>query len=114
MTTKLLGKIALFASVSFFALEANAQDAGKNVKQKITDERGKPSLIVFNEKSTYKSSDSQKAFTEQLGLKVNSNFSKTKSETDKLGFSHDKFQLYHEGIKVEFSTYTLHSKSGKL
>ena len=114
MKTKLLGKIALFASVSFFALEANAQDAGKNVKQKITDERGKPSLIVFNEKSTYKSSDSQKAFTEQLGLKVNSSFSKTKSETDKLGFSHDKFQLYHEGIKVEFSTYTLHSKSGKL
>lgn len=114
MKTKLLGKIAFFASVSFFALEANAQDASKNVKQKITDERGKPSLIVFNEKSTYKSSDSQKAFTEQLGLKVNSNFSKTKSETDKLGFSHEKFQLYHEGIKVEFSTYTLHSKSGKL
>ncbi|MFE3871404.1 M4 family metallopeptidase [Flavobacterium sp. ZS1P70] len=114
MKTKLLGKIALFASVSFLALEANAQDAGKNVKQKITDERGKPSLIVFNEKSTYKSSDSQKAFTEQLGLKVISNFSKTKSETDKLGFSHDKFQLYHEGIKVEFSTYTLHSKFGKL
>jgi Zn-dependent metalloprotease len=114
MKTKLLGKIALFATVSFFALEANAQDAGKNVNQKINDERGKPSLIVFNEKSAYKSSDSQKAFTEQLGLKVNSNFSKTKSETDKLGFSHDKFQLYHEGIKVEYSTYTLHSKSGKL
>ena len=114
MKTKLLGKIALFASVSFLALQANAQEAGKNIQQKITDERGKPSLIVFNEKSSYKSSDSQKAFTEQLGLKVNSNFSKTKSETDKLGFSHDKFQLYHEGIKVEFSTYTLHSKSGKL
>lgn len=76
MKTKLLGKIALFASVSFLALQANAQEAGKNVQQKITDERGKPSLIVFNEKSSYKSSDSQKAFTEQLGLKVNSNFSK--------------------------------------
>ena len=114
MKTKLFGKIALFASVSFLALEANAQDAAKNVKQKITDERGKPSLIVFNEKSAYKASDSQKALNEQLGLKVNSNFSKTKSETDKLGFSHDKFQLYHEGLKVEFSTYTLHSKSGKL
>ena len=38
----------------------------------------------------------------------------TKSETDKLGFSHEKFQLFHQGIKVEFSTYTLHSKSGKL
>lgn len=114
MKTKLLGKIALFASVSFFAIEAQAQDATKNVKQKITDEKGKPSLIVFNEKSTYKSSDAQQAFTEQLGLKTNSNFTKTKSETDKLGISHDKFQLYHQGLKVEFSTYTLHSKAGKL
>ncbi|MDG2432101.1 M4 family metallopeptidase, partial [Flavobacterium sp.] len=26
----------------------------------------------------------------------------------------DKFQLYHEGLKVEFYTYTLHSKEGKL
>ena len=114
MKTKLLGKIALFASVSFFALETNAQDATKNVKEKFTDERGKPALIVFNEKSTYKNTDSEKAFREQLELKGNSSFAKTKSETDKLGFSHEKFQLFHQGIKVEFSTYTLHSKSGKL
>ncbi|MBG6109187.1 Zn-dependent metalloprotease [Flavobacterium sp. CG_9.10] len=114
MKTKLLGKIALFASVSFFAFEASAQDGSKNVKQKFNDERGKPSLITFNEKSTYKSTDSQIAFTEQLGLKNNSSFSKTKSETDKFGFSHEKFQLFHQGVKVEFSTYTLHSKSGKL
>ena len=114
MTTKLLGKIAVLASVSIFAFEANAQDANKNVKQKFTDERGKPSLITFNEKSTYKSTDSQTAFVELLGLKNNSNFSKTKSETDKLGMSHEKFQLFHQGVKVEFSTYTLHSKSGKL
>ena len=114
MTTKLLGKIAVLASVSIFAFEANAQDANKNVKQKFTDERGKPSLITFNEKSTYKSTDSQTAFVELLGLKNNSSFSKTKSETDKLGISHEKFQLFHQGIKVEFSTYTLHSKSGKL
>ena len=114
MTTKLLGKIAVLASVSIFAFEANAQDANKNVKQKFTDERGKPSLITFNEKSTYKSTDSQTAFVELLGLKNNSSFSKTKSETDKLGISHEKFQLFHQGVKVEFSTYTLHSKSGKL
>lgn len=112
MEKKLLGKIALFMTVSLLALETNAQDV--NVKQKFTDERGKPSLIVFSEKSTYKSSDSQKVFKEQLELDDNSGFTKTKSETDKLGFSHEKFQLYHLGIKVEFSTYTLHSKSGTL
>lgn len=114
MEKKLLGKITLLMTVSLLALETNAQDASKNVKQKFNDERGKPSLIVFNEKSTYKNTDSQKAFKEQLELKDNSNFTKTKTETDKLGFSHEKFQLFHQGVKVEFSTYTLHSKSGKL
>ena len=114
MEKKLLGKIALLITVSLVALDSNAQDASTNVKQKFNDERGKPSLIVFNEKSTYKNTDSQKAFREQLELKDNSSFTKTKTETDKLGFSHEKFQLFHQGVKVEFSTYTLHSKSGKL
>jgi len=85
MKTTLLGKIALFASVSLLTLQTNAQDASKNVKQKFIDQRGKPSLIIFNEKSSYKESDSQKAFKEQLDLKDNSNYTKTKSEKDKLG-----------------------------
>ena len=93
----------MFATVSYV-----------NVKQKITYERGKFSLIVFNEKSTYNSSDSQKAFLKQLGLEDHYNFSKIKSLIAKLGFSHDIFQLYHEEIKTAFYIYTLNSKSGKL
>ncbi|MDD2675073.1 MAG: M4 family metallopeptidase [Flavobacterium sp.] len=114
MKTKLLGKIVLFASVSFLALETNAQETDKNVKQKITDEKGEPTLILFSDKSIYKTSDSQKVLKEQLGLKENSNFSKVKTETDDLGFLHEKFQLFHKGLKVEFSTYSLHSKKSKL
>lgn len=114
MKTKLLGKIMLFASVSFLALETNAQETDKNVKQKITDEKGEPTLILFSEKSIYKTSDSQKVLKEQLGLKENSNFSKVKTEIDDLGFLHEKFQLFHKGLKVEFSTYSLHSKKSKL
>jgi Zn-dependent metalloprotease len=114
MKKKLLGKIALVMSVALFAFEANAQDSAKNVKQKVIDENGKPSLITFNEKSTYKLSNSQKVFAEQLGLNSNSKFSVVKSESDQSGFSHDKFQLYHHGVKVEYATYSLHSKNGKL
>ena len=114
MKTKLLGKIALLISVSLFAIEGNAQDSSTNVKQKVLDENGKPSLITFNEKSTYKSADSQKVFTEQLELKNNSKFALLKSESDRSGFSHDKFQLYHQGVKVEYATYSLHSKNGAL
>lgn len=114
MKRKLLGKITLFAAISMFALEANAQEASKNVKQKVTDENGKPSLIVFTDKSTYRTSDYLKTFKEQLNLKDNSKFSKVKVESDKSGYSHEKFQLYHQGIKVEYATYSLHSKNGKL
>ncbi|HLF52486.1 M4 family metallopeptidase [Flavobacterium sp.] len=114
MKKQLHGKAVLSVAVSLFAFSIYAQDVDKNVKEKITDDKGKPTLITFNAKSSYKANDSQQVFKDQLGLKTNSAFIKIKSETDKLGYSHEKFQLYHQGIKVEFSTYTLHSKTGKL
>lgn len=110
-------KLSSFASaftLSLFALSAFAQETDKNVNQKSRGENGMPSLITFKEESTYKSSDFQKVFEDQLGLKQNQNFSRIKTESDRQGFTHEKFQLYHNGIKVEFATYTMHSKNGKL
>jgi len=110
----LLFKFSLLTFLSFFALNSFAQDSGKNVKQKILGENGKPSLIVFNENSNYKASDHQLLFKEQLELNDNSKFNSVKLESDEFGFSHEKFQMSHQGIKVEFATYSLHSKNGKL
>lgn len=105
----------LFTIIFLLAFSnANAQEGDKNVKQKITDQRGNATLITFNEKSSYKTSDFEQVFKDQLHLKSNSTFQKTVSETDQKGISHDKFQLFHKGIKVEFATYTLHSKNGSL
>jgi bacillolysin len=114
MKKNLPTKLALFTIASFFTFSASAQEGDKNVKQKITDEKGNTSLITFNEKSTYKSNDFQQVFIDQLKLKPNSNFQKINSETDLSGFIHEKYQLFHNGIKVEFATYTLHSKNNKL
>ncbi len=111
---KQFGSFASAFTLSLFALSAFAQETDKNVKQKSRGENGLPSLITFNEQSTYKSGDSQKVFQDQLGLKPNQNFSRIKTESDPNGFTHEKFQLFHQGIKVEYATYTLHSKSGKL
>ncbi len=36
-----------------------------------------------------------------------------KTEQDPLGLTHEKFQQYYKGIKVESATTTLHSKAGK-
>jgi bacillolysin len=114
MKNKLLQKGCFLILLSFSTFTISAQEGDKNVLKKTTNEKGIPTLITFNSKSTYKAGDYQQLFKDQLGIKANSNFAKIKSETDKLGVSHEKFQLFHNGIKVEFATYTLHSSAGKI
>lgn len=113
---KKLPKIIVTAIVLNFSFSAFAQvqKDDKRVEQKSVSENGQPNLIKFNELSNYKSSESQKVFKEQLGLKDSQSFTKIKTESDKQGYTHEKFQLYEQGIKVEFANYTLHSKDGKL
>ncbi|TDO83976.1 putative secreted protein (Por secretion system target) [Flavobacterium chryseum] len=112
---KKLPKIIATAAIFTFSFTSFAQVAtDKQVSQKSVSENGQPSLITFNEKSTYKGSDSQKVFKEQLGLKDTQTFAKVRTESDKQGYTHERFQLYEQGIKVEFANYTLHSKDGKL
>jgi bacillolysin len=112
MKKKLPGIMAT-AAIFTFTFTSFAQ-TDKQVSQKNVSENGQPSLITFNEKSTYKGSDAQKVFKEQLGLKDTESFAKIKSQSDKQGYTHEKFQLYEQGVKVEFANYTLHSKDGKL
>ncbi len=114
MGLKLPIRFVVCILISLFSIELFAQDPNQHIKEKFLDERGKPSLIIFNDKSVYKNTDSQNVFREQLGLKDNSSFIRIKSENDKKGFLHEKFQQYYQGIKVEFATYSLHSKSGRL
>lgn len=108
---KIMATTAVFLT---FSLSGFAQNTDKRVSKKEISENGQPSLITFSDKSTYKGTDSEKVFKEQLGLKDNQSFSKMKTESDKEGFTHEKFQLYEQGVKVEFANYTLHSKQGKL
>jgi len=114
MIKNILSKNNFLAFMLLFVFSAFAQDANKNVNQKIQGTNQLPSFITFNENSTYRSGDFQQVFKDQLGLKQNQVFSLAKSETDQLGYTHQKFQLFHDGIKVEYATYTLHSKNGKL
>jgi hypothetical protein len=44
MKKQLLTKVLLFTTLSLFSLVTRAQDVSVNVKQKIVDQNGKPSL----------------------------------------------------------------------
>jgi bacillolysin len=114
MEKKLPKIMATSVVILTFSVAGFTQNTDKRVSQKNVSENGQPSLITFSDKSTYKESDFNTVFKEQLGLKDNQNFAKVKTESDKEGFVHEKFQLYEQGIKVEFANYTLHSKGGKL
>jgi bacillolysin len=114
MNKKLPGIMASAVVILTFSVSGFAQNTDKRVSQKNVSENGQPSLITFSDKSTYKGTDYNTVFREQLGLKDNQSFSKVRVESDREGFTHEKFQLYEQGVKVEFANYTLHSKDGKL
>jgi bacillolysin len=113
MKKKQLNGFASICALSLFTISSFAQE-DRNVSQKVKGENGTPTLVTFKENAGYTTADFQSLFAKQLGLKSNQNFSKIKTEADGLGFSHEKFQLFHQGIKVEFSTYSMHSKNGKI
>lgn len=102
------------ATFTLFSFTAFAQETDKRVKQKELNSNGIPSLITFNEDSNIKSSSFTQIFKDQLGLKQQQVLNPISTEIDDLGFNHEKFQLFHKGVKVEFATYSIHSKQGKV
>jgi len=105
----------LFSSIVILGITAaNAQEKEQFIKQKIAGSNGNPTLIVFNKSSNYNLNKSKQILKEQLNLSQYDDFRKIKSENDKIGFVHEKNQQYYRGVKIEFGTYTLHSKNGKI
>ena len=113
MKNKLQKVLALTVLTSFSFL-SYAQEADKNVKEKFFDEKGQPSLIIFKEGSNLSSSNFQSILKENLKLKSGFSFQKTKETTDNIGLLHEKYQLYYNSVKVEFATYTINSRAGKM
>ncbi|CAM3822165.1 MULTISPECIES: M4 family metallopeptidase [Flavobacterium] len=101
----------LLATSSFLS---TAQVADKNVKEMVLDDKGQPSLIIFNESANVSSANFQNVLKENLKLRSDFNFVKIKDEMDNLGIVHEKYQLYYKTVKVEFATYTIHSKNGRI
>lgn len=96
------------------SLLSTAQVADKNVKEMVFDDKGQPSLIIFNESANVSSANFQNVLKENLKLRSDFNFVKIKDEMDNLGIVHEKYQLYYKTVKVEFATYTIHSRNGKI
>ena len=91
----------------------NAQKKDLQIEKKVLDQKGSPSMIMFKKSSNYSVYQAKEVVIQDLGLQ-NTSFRKTKVNNDDLGFTHEKQQQFHKGIKVEFGQYNFHAKNGSV
>lgn len=83
--------------------------------EKVLAADGSPALITFNGQGKhYGAEEASKALREQLQLSQDEQMVRTKVETDALGFTHEKYQQYYRGVKVEHAVYSVHAKAGEI
>ncbi len=101
----------IFAMTFVFAQE---KEDLTNVSGRTLDENGNAKAILFSGEATLSPQKPNVLFQQYLKISKEDEMKKIASRKDHLGFTHDKYQQYHNGIKVEFATYTVHSKNGKV
>ncbi|WP_151087330.1 M4 family metallopeptidase [Hymenobacter baengnokdamensis] len=104
----------LVLGVAAFPHVANAQDNLVQAKEIGTD--GQPTLVQFSPagRARFRSADAAQVLRQHLPLQASDDLKPARVETDQLGFSHQKFEQYYKGVKVEHATYTAHSRGGQI
>ena len=92
--------------------QISAQDF---VSKRNIDTNGRVDLITFTGGLSSKSANTDNIMKQSLGLDSRSTLQSIKMELDpSISFVDEKFQLYYDGIKVQYVVYTLHSQEGKM
>ncbi|WP_373784490.1 M4 family metallopeptidase [Kaistella sp.] len=92
--------------------QISAQDF---VSKRNIDTNGRVDLITFTGGLSSKSANTDNVLKQSLGLDSRSTLQSIKMELDpSSSFVDEKFQLYYDGIKVQYVVYTLHSQDGKM
>ncbi len=73
---------------------------------------GAPGFIDYGQRGTISDQNALPVLREVLNAGPNDDLQPYRSETDKLGFTHQRFQQYYHNIKVEGGEYLVHSKNG--
>lgn len=85
------------------------------VSKKNIDNNGRVDLITFNSGLSSKSTNINDILKQSLNLDSRSSLQSIKTELDpSSSFVDEKFQLYYDGIKVQYVVYTTHSQNGKM
>lgn len=95
------------------SLAVHAQDASR-IQHKVLGDDSQPLLVAFNAegKMALRGLDANQVLRQQLALAPGDEMRVARVETDQLGFTHQKFAQYYQGIRVEHADYTVHAKGG--
>jgi Zn-dependent metalloprotease/chitodextrinase len=105
--------VRLILVILFFGIFLSFANA-QQTKDIIEDVNGNPTFIKFNKTSTKGYSNSKRVLLELYPNEDNESFKLIAKEKDHHGFSHEKYQQYKNGIKVEHGVYTIHLKENVL
>ncbi|GAB3729008.1 hypothetical protein GCM10027594_11110 [Hymenobacter agri] len=101
--------LLVFASLA----SARAQDAAR-IANKVVGRDGQPELVQFSAegKMALRGLSGDQVLRQQLSLTNADQMVQRTAETDELGFVHQRFAQYYQGIRVEHADYIVHSKGG--
>lgn len=102
---RLLPVACLFATITAFSQGLDTLEIKRNESGKILFARFKPN----NDRKFTDASDFLKTV---LQAKQEDEFRIIKSTQDELGMTHQRYQQYYKGIKVEHAEYLVHNKNG--
>ncbi|MFO7829503.1 MAG: M4 family metallopeptidase [Bacteroidales bacterium] len=85
----------------------------QQTEQIIKDSNQNPKLIRFDQDAKSTVTDPKQLLLSFFPEENKENFKLIRSSEDNLGITHQKFQQYYNGIKVEHATYTVHIKGNQ-
>lgn len=105
----------VFSAGLIMLLIAGQVSAQEFVNKRNIDNNGRVDLITFNSGVSSKAANINDVLKQSLNLDSRSTLQSIKTDLDPLSrFVDEKFQLFYDGIKVQYVVYTTHSQNGKL
>ncbi|WP_201985071.1 M4 family metallopeptidase [Hymenobacter rubidus] len=106
---------ALLLIGTLAAHAVQAQDA-RRIQTKVLGEDQQPVLVQFSAegKAAYRGMAPEQVLRQQLALTSEDQLRPARVTTDQVGYTHEKFAQYYQGIRVEHAEYTTHAKAGTI
>ncbi len=87
----------------------------QQVEKQVIDRNGFPAFVKYDTKvKSFSKSETKDVLSGIFNMTKNDEFKSLRSEKDQIGYTHERFQQYYKGIKVEKGVYIVHSREGAI